>query len=84
MADIRILVVDDHPLVRKGLAEVIHRAMEMRVVGEASDGASAIETARRCRPDVVLLDIGLPDMDGLQVLRCISSDVPDSTLAIFE
>jgi len=82
MEDIRILVVDDHPLVREGLAEIVRRNSGMTLVGQAADGAGAIEAAHRCRPDVILLDIQLPDMNGLEALQHITSGVPETRVIV--
>src|SRR5688572_15658736 len=63
---IRILIVEDHALVRQGLAAMLNGSNGLEVVGEAGDGATAIEEARRLDPDVVLMDIGLPGVDGIE------------------
>lgn len=68
---IRVLVVDDHPLFRAGLAGLLATVADMQVVGEADDGDTAVEAAARLRPDVVLLDLGLPRVPGLEAARRI-------------
>ena len=73
---IRILVVDDHPLFRHGLAGLLATIDEMVVVGEAEDGESAVTEAARLSPDVVLLDLGLPRMPGLEAARRITALQP--------
>jgi DNA-binding NarL/FixJ family response regulator len=67
----RVLVVEDHPMMRTGVRDVLNRADGIDVVGEAGTGAHALALVRSLEPDVVLLDIGLPDMDGLTVLALI-------------
>jgi DNA-binding NarL/FixJ family response regulator len=64
----RVLVVEDHPMMRAGVRDVLNRADGIDVVGEAGTGERALALTRSLSPDVVLLDIGLPDMDGLAVL----------------
>jgi len=66
-AEITIVIADDHPIVRRGLREGIEEHPGLRVVGEASDGASALEMMRRLKPRIALLDISMPEMTGLQV-----------------
>lgn len=73
---IRILVVDDHPLFRHGLAGLLATIDDMVVVGEAEDGESAVAQAARLSPDVVLLDLGLPGMPGLEAARRITALQP--------
>lgn len=63
---IRVLLVDDDPLVRAGLAMIIATATDMQVVGEAGDGEEAIDEVRAHRPDVVLMDIRMPNLDGIR------------------
>jgi DNA-binding NarL/FixJ family response regulator len=74
--DIRVLIVDDEALVRGGFRVLVESEDGMTVVGEAADGATAVELTRRTRPDVVLMDIRMPGVDGLQALREIAAD-PD-------
>jgi len=71
---VRVLVVDDEALVRSGLRVLVDTEPGMVVVGEAGDGATAVELARQTRPDVVLMDIRMPGTDGLQATRLIAAD----------
>jgi len=71
---IRVALADDHELVRMGLRALIDREDDMEVVGEASSGAEAIHLVKRLGPDVLLLDIRMPGMDGLETLRRIQAD----------
>jgi DNA-binding NarL/FixJ family response regulator len=69
VATLRVLVVDDHPIVREGVRRILEAQKGLQVVGEASDGAGAIALAERLKPDVAVVDVGLPDMSGLDVVR---------------
>jgi DNA-binding NarL/FixJ family response regulator len=73
-AVIRVLLADDQPLVRAGFAMILDAEDDMQVVGEADDGAAAIALASSLRPDVVLMDIRMPDVDGLAATRAIAAD----------
>jgi DNA-binding NarL/FixJ family response regulator len=75
---IRVLIVDDHPLVRQGVAAVVAAQTDMTVVGEAGDGRQAIELYRKLRPDIVLVDLGLPSLDGIGVMQAIRSEFSGS------
>ena len=68
-ADIRILIADDHPLLRKGLRQMIEAVPHLRVIGEADDGEAALEQIVAQQPDVVVLDIDMPKLDGFGVAR---------------
>jgi DNA-binding NarL/FixJ family response regulator len=75
---IRVVVADDQDLVRTGLAMILNAQPQIEVVGEAVDGADAVELARRLRPDVCLLDIGMPKMDGIEATQVLAGpDVED-------
>ncbi|GLZ61447.1 MULTISPECIES: response regulator [Micromonospora] len=69
---IRVLIADDQAMVRTGFGMIIGAQSDMEVVGEAADGVQAVELARRLRPDVVLLDIRMPRLDGLEALRLLA------------
>jgi len=75
---IRLIVADDQDLVRTGLAMILNAQPDIEVVGEAADGVEAVDLARRLRPDVCLLDIGMPKMDGIEATAVLAGpDVED-------
>lgn len=76
MDPIRILVVDDHPIVRQGIRSLLSNYSEFKIVGEADNGATAIEYVRRLAPDITLLDIRLPGESGLEILKQIQQLQP--------
>ena len=65
-ATIRVLIADDHPLMRKGLADILDGVEDITVVGAAEDGAAALALAHAVRPDIILMDISMPGMDGIE------------------
>jgi len=75
---VRVLLVDDHAMLRAGLASVLGSDAEIEVVGEADDGAAAVTQARRTRPDVVLMDIEMPGMDGITAISRLAQTVPEA------
>ena len=75
---IRVLVVDDHPLIREGIVAVIHGAADIIVVGEAGNGQQAIEMFRVHRPDVTLMDLQMPIMNGIDAIKTIRLEYPTS------
>ena len=79
---LRILLADDHVTVRQGLKMLIDSQDDMTVVSEASDGAAAVEQARTVRPDVVVMDISMPGMNGLVATRTLKRIQPDSVIVI--
>jgi DNA-binding NarL/FixJ family response regulator len=81
-SSIRILLADDHVTVRHGLKLLIDSQADMRVVSEASDGAAAVERARTLHPDVVVMDISMPGMNGLVATRTLKQLQPDSVIVI--
>lgn len=78
----QILIVDDHDFVRRGLRALLATRSEWAVCGEASDGLEAVEKAKALRPDVVLMDISMPRMNGLEASRIIRREVPESKIII--
>lgn len=75
---IRILIADDHSVVREGLRMFLGRDPELAVVGEATDGAEALQLARQLHPDVVLMDLLMPVMDGIHAITAIRNELPDT------
>lgn len=80
MSDIGVLIVDDHPVFRQGLRDLVETDSRLSVIGEASDGETALTIAAEQRPDVILLDINLPTMNGLQVTRKLKADQPEASI----
>lgn len=79
---LRVVIVDDHAILREGLAAILGRAPDLDVVGQAADGPSAIEAFRRLQPDVMLMDVGLPGLNGIDVTRAVCEQFPDARIII--
>jgi DNA-binding NarL/FixJ family response regulator len=77
---IRVLCVDDHPIVRKGIASLLAVESDVVLVGEASSGKEAIRLFRALRPDVTLMDLRMPEMDGIAAARAIRAEFPDARI----
>jgi two-component system, NarL family, response regulator NreC len=74
---IRVLVADDHTVVRKGLVELLQKEQGLTVVGEAADGLEALDLTHRLRPQVVLMDVTMPKMDGIEAAHRILVELPE-------
>ena len=74
---IRVLLVDDHTIVRQGLAGILRQQDDIEIIAEAADGKQAVEEARRLRPDVIVMDISMPKMNGIEAARAIHAELPD-------
>ncbi|MCK4473441.1 MAG: response regulator transcription factor [Anaerolineae bacterium] len=78
----RVLIVDDHLVVRRGLRSMLADAEDVEIVGEASSAGEAIKRATSLRPDILVLDIRMPGMNGLRLLRCLKEQLPDIKVII--
>jgi DNA-binding NarL/FixJ family response regulator len=80
MGSVRILIADDHALIRRGIRTLLSHEPAFDVVAEASNGEDAVESAQRELPDVAILDIGMPALNGIEAARRISAAVPHTQL----
>lgn len=77
MEAIKILIVDDHPVVREGISAMLTREHDFKIVGEASNGLEALEKAHQLSPDIILMDLRMPEMDGVEAITRIKQAKPD-------
>jgi len=82
MSDIRILLAEDHAVMRTGLRLVLERQRDFQVVGEASDGREAVALAQQQKPDVILMDIDMPNLNGIEAARQITTSLPQVSVVI--
>src|SRR5271170_3653122 len=79
---IKIITVDDHPILREGIAAVIHGEKDMLIIGEASNGLEAIEMFRSKRPDVALMDLQMPGLNGIDAIATIRQEHPQARIIV--
>jgi two-component system, NarL family, response regulator LiaR len=79
---IRVFVADDHTIVRKGITALLSAKPEFEVVGEAENGREAVMEVERLRPDVILMDLAMPEMDGVEAIRAIKERQPDARILV--
>jgi DNA-binding NarL/FixJ family response regulator len=77
---VRILIADDHKILREGLRAMFGKQVEREIVGEAEDGVSAVRAARELRPDIIILDINMPEMDGIEVTQRLLKELPETKI----
>ncbi len=82
MNKIRVMIADDHAMVRQGLKTILELEDDICVVSQASNGEEAVESARTIRPDIILMDINMPVLNGLQAIKMIKTEDPDSKIIV--
>ena len=82
MGKIRVLLADDHQLFREGVATILNAQPDFEVVGEAGDGLEVLVKARTLRPDIILMDIGMPGCDGVEATHLVKQELPDTIIVM--
>jgi CheY-like chemotaxis protein len=82
MKSLRILIVDDHEVVRRGLRSLLSSRPDWEICGEAADGRAAVDQANSLRPDVILMDVSMPDMSGTQAAKILHKELPETQVVI--
>lgn len=80
---ITVFSVDDHQLIRDGIAAVINAQHDMRLIGQASTGCEAIQQVRKLNPDIIVMDVRLPDVSGIEVMKAIHAEIPGARCIVF-
>ena len=76
---VRLLLADDHPLVRSGLIKLLESYKEFTVIGEAKDGEEAVALTRKLKPDIVIIDLSMPKLSGIEATKIICKVIPDTS-----
>src|SRR6185369_6047254 len=79
---IRVMSVDDHPLLREGIVAVVNSQKDMQIVAQAASGSEAVEQYRKHRPEVVLMDLRLPDISGIDAMSSICKEFPEARVIV--
>lgn len=82
MDPVKVLVADDHPIVRRGIIDILSEQEELKVVGEARDGLEAVEKARKLAPDIVVMDLMMPNLSGLKATLLLQTEMPQLNVLI--
>ena len=82
MAKIRIVLADDHVILRQGTRQLLEHEPDMEVVGEASDGAEAVQLVSKLKPDIVIIDVAMPGMNGIEATKKIKEILPGTKILV--